>query len=192
MLYILQNTCMRGRRASFFNTPDDGRLTPETCRVTAEKKNPAQCWFKLVFYLTCTTMHGNTNVTFSDAKQARDIYNYKNIKRKLYRTNAAIWYNKICRHLCQGPPCQFFNTPDDGRLTPETCRVEVPNMVMWWPTCNYNTCTRGRRAIFCNTPADGRLTPETCRVTLQKWNLHSVASSWCFIWLILRCTETQK
>jgi hypothetical protein len=24
----------------------------------------------------------------------------------------------------------------------------VPNMVMWWHTCNYNTCTRGRRASF--------------------------------------------
>jgi len=24
----------------------------------------------------------------------------------------------------------------------------VPLMVMWWPTCNYNTCTRGRRASF--------------------------------------------
>jgi hypothetical protein len=34
---------------------------------------------------------------FCDAKQARDIHNYKNIKRKPYRTNAAIWYNKICR-----------------------------------------------------------------------------------------------
>jgi hypothetical protein len=26
--------------------------------------------------------------------------------------------------------------------------IIVPNMVMWWPTCNYNTCTRGRRASF--------------------------------------------
>jgi len=26
-----------GRSASFFNTPDDGRLTPETCRVTLQK-----------------------------------------------------------------------------------------------------------------------------------------------------------
>jgi hypothetical protein len=42
-------------------------------------------------------MHGNTKLKFSDAKQARDIYNYKNIKRKLYRMNAAIWYNKIYR-----------------------------------------------------------------------------------------------
>ena len=22
-------------------------------------------------------------------------------------------------------PCQFINTPDDGRLTPETCRVSL-------------------------------------------------------------------
>jgi len=42
-------------------------------------------------------MHGNTNLKFSDAKQTRDLYKYKNIKRKLYRTNTAIWYNKICR-----------------------------------------------------------------------------------------------
>ena len=38
------------------------------------------------------------NLKFIDAKQAKDLYNYKNIKRKLYRTNAAIWYNKNCRH----------------------------------------------------------------------------------------------
>ena len=25
----------------------------------------------------------------------------------------------------QGPPCQFLNTPDDGRLKPETCRVSL-------------------------------------------------------------------
>jgi hypothetical protein len=42
-------------------------------------------------------MHGNTKLKFSDAKQARHIHNYKNIKRKLYRTNPAIWYNEICR-----------------------------------------------------------------------------------------------
>ena len=37
------------------------------------------------------------NLKFSKAKQAKEIYQYKNIKRKLYKTNAAIWYNKICR-----------------------------------------------------------------------------------------------
>ena len=56
-----------------------------------------QCCIKLVFHLTYTMMHGSTKLKFSDAKQGRETYNYKNIKRKLYRTNAAIWYNKICR-----------------------------------------------------------------------------------------------
>ena len=26
-----------------------------------------------------------------------EVYAYKNIKRKLYKTNAAIWFNKTCR-----------------------------------------------------------------------------------------------
>jgi hypothetical protein len=26
--------------------------------------------------------------------------------------------------------------------------ITIPNMVMWWTTCNYNTCTKGRRASF--------------------------------------------
>jgi hypothetical protein len=65
-------------------------------------------------------MHGNTKLKFSDAKQARDIYNYKNIKRKLYRTNAAIWYNKICRQLpVPVAAVSVFYTHDDGRMTPE-------------------------------------------------------------------------
>jgi hypothetical protein len=42
-------------------------------------------------------MHGHPNVKFAIAKQAKDTLSYKNIKRKLHRTTAAIWYNKICR-----------------------------------------------------------------------------------------------
>ena len=42
-------------------------------------------------------MHRTMSLKFIDAKQAQDIYHYKNIKRKLYRKNAAIWYNKTCR-----------------------------------------------------------------------------------------------
>ena len=37
-------------------------------------------------------MHGNTKIKFVNAKQAKTYYNYKN-KRKMYRINAAIWYN---------------------------------------------------------------------------------------------------
>jgi len=31
-------------------------------------------------------MQGTMSLKFIDAKQAKDIYNYKNIERKLYRT----------------------------------------------------------------------------------------------------------
>ena len=34
------------------------------------------------------------NVKFINAKQAKEVYQYRNIKRNLYKTNAAIWYNK--------------------------------------------------------------------------------------------------
>jgi hypothetical protein len=42
-------------------------------------------------------MHGPENIKFVNAKQAKEIYTYKNIKRKLYKINAAIWCNKTCR-----------------------------------------------------------------------------------------------
>jgi len=37
------------------------------------------------------------NLKFINAKQAKNAYEYKNTKRKLYRTIAAIWFNKTCR-----------------------------------------------------------------------------------------------
>jgi hypothetical protein len=42
-------------------------------------------------------MHGPGNIKCVNAKQAKEIYTYKNIKRKLYKINAAIWYNITCR-----------------------------------------------------------------------------------------------
>jgi len=51
-------------------------------------------------------MHGYTNAKFINAKQAKGIYLYRNIKRKLYRTIAAIWsicYNKTCMHKQLAP-----------------------------------------------------------------------------------------
>jgi hypothetical protein len=38
-------------------------------------------------------MHGAMNVKFINAKQAKETHQYTNIKRKLYKTKAAIWYN---------------------------------------------------------------------------------------------------
>jgi len=57
-----------------------------------------------------------------------------------------------------------------------------PNKEMWWLTCNDNTCTSGRCTSF-KYSWWWAFAPEPCRVTLQKLNLHSVASSWCFIWV---------
>jgi len=42
-------------------------------------------------------MHGSMNIKFIKAKQALKIHAYKNTKRKLYKTNTAIWFNKTCR-----------------------------------------------------------------------------------------------
>ena len=51
-------------------------------------------------------MLGTTNIKFIDAQQAKLAYQYKNTKRKLYKTNAAIWYNNLAIYsIC---------TPDDG------------------------------------------------------------------------------
>jgi len=42
------------------------------------------------------TMNGNMKVVFVNAKQAKDIYQCRNTREKLYKTNAAIWYNEVC------------------------------------------------------------------------------------------------
>jgi len=49
-------------------------------------------------------MHG-TNVKIMEAQQARFCNSYKNTRLKLLRTNAAIWFNKMCKikHL----KCKF-------------------------------------------------------------------------------------
>ena len=39
-------------------------------------------------------MHSQKNIKLCDAKQ---VYHYKNIKLKLYKNNAAIWFNKTCK-----------------------------------------------------------------------------------------------
>ena len=43
------------------------------------------------------TTHGHTNIKFVNDKQAQEAYQYRNTKEKLYKTNAAIRFNKIFR-----------------------------------------------------------------------------------------------
>jgi hypothetical protein len=44
-------------------------------------------------------MYGMNNTEFINARQAKEINQYRNIKNKLHKTNEAIWYNKMCRQL---------------------------------------------------------------------------------------------
>ena len=73
-------------------------------------------------------MHGTMRLKFIGVKQAKDIYHYKNIKRKLYRTNAAIWYYQDMPteiHLYRRLRLQFLVLLMRGAVTPETCRVTL-------------------------------------------------------------------
>jgi len=50
-------------------------------------------------------MRSQQNIKICDAKQAKQVYQYKNTKIKLYKNNAAIWYNKTCRIKQLIPTC---------------------------------------------------------------------------------------
>ena len=42
-------------------------------------------------------MHGMNNMKVINAQQAKIIHHHKNTKQKLLKTNAVIWFNKMCR-----------------------------------------------------------------------------------------------
>jgi hypothetical protein len=42
-------------------------------------------------------MHGEYNIKFSVAQQAKLVYNFQQLKEKIHKTNASIWFNKVCR-----------------------------------------------------------------------------------------------
>jgi hypothetical protein len=58
-------------------------------------------------------MHRTTNIKFIEAKHAKEIYQYKNIKRKLCTINAAIWHKKTCRQKQLIPT--YINIRINGR-----------------------------------------------------------------------------
>jgi hypothetical protein len=41
-------------------------------------------------------MYGPLTVKFDNNKQAKDPYQNKKKKKKLYKTKVAVWYNKMC------------------------------------------------------------------------------------------------
>jgi hypothetical protein len=42
-------------------------------------------------------MHRMNNVKFINVQEARDIYQFNNIKEKLYITSASVWFNSMYR-----------------------------------------------------------------------------------------------
>ena len=85
-------------------------------------------------------MHGTYDIKFVNAQQAELVYNYKDIKQKLHKTNTSIWFNKTCKieqltpkYVNVSVNCMYLNLdatdicdslmrpPEDGTLIAETC-----------------------------------------------------------------------
>jgi len=58
-------------------------------------------------------MKGPMNVKFIDAKQAKETRQYRNIKRKLYKTYSAVWHNKTCSEKQPAP--NFISVRINGK-----------------------------------------------------------------------------
>jgi len=75
-----------------------GSVHRKRFQSVTSKMQPYFVTLRLVGYtLELFTMHGPLNIKFINDKQAKETYQYENIKRKPYKANAAIWFNKICR-----------------------------------------------------------------------------------------------
>jgi hypothetical protein len=68
-------------------------------------------------------MHGTMNLKFIDARQAKEIYQYKNIQNKLRRTTAAIWYNKLCRNTNLTPNYVHIKVNGDNKQSRNTLKM---------------------------------------------------------------------
>ena len=72
--------------------------------------------YRLCWLLACgIRAHVPLNVKLVNAKQTKETYRYRNTKEKLYKTNAAIWYNKICREKQQAPNYMYISIKINGK-----------------------------------------------------------------------------
>jgi hypothetical protein len=87
-----------------------------------------------VQYSTVCRMRADLKIC--NAEQAKQLYQYKNTKIKLYKNNAAVWYNKTCRteSALFRHTVQPFTESDDTRCCdnticpPEDGHVDARNM----------------------------------------------------------------
>ena len=92
-------------------------------------------------------MHGQQNIKFGNAKQAKQTRHYNNIETKLNKTNAAIWYNKRCglKKLTpnyisikingNNPQCRKTKTSHPHRITSTKCRINSCFSRWWAHSC---------------------------------------------------------
>jgi len=71
-------------------------------------------------------MRGQKNIKLCNADLAKRVYQYKNIKIKLCKNNAAIWYNKTCR---------------TRQLTPTYANINIKG--------TNSRCQRTKKAVIC-------------------------------------------
>ena len=68
-------------------------------------------------------MHGPINIRFTNAKQAKIMHKYKNIKRRLHKTTTSIWYNKTCKEKRLTPKYFTIKLSDNNRQSINTLRA---------------------------------------------------------------------
>ena len=76
-----------------------------------------------------TMMHGHKNIKLCNTDQAKRVYQYKNTKIKLYKNNAAIWYNKTCRAMSPLSIGAMYGSSQEVTVT-ETVNIKFENVKM--------------------------------------------------------------
>jgi len=96
----------------------------------------AYCTVLREFRMTCPKLSALIFFIMVDAQQARAINSYKNTTYKLLKTNAAIWYKKICKQNQIVLSKWYEFLPGDGAVRTETFRRVLVIVYVF----NYITC----------------------------------------------------
>jgi hypothetical protein len=78
-------------------------------------------------------MHGENNIKYINAQQAGLTDIYHNIKQKLQRANASIWFNKVCRAEQLQPIYVNIRVNGDNRRNHQT---KLAKKCMCWYSFN--------------------------------------------------------
>jgi hypothetical protein len=74
-------------------------------------------------------MHGDNNVKFISAQQAKTVYQHQNIRKKLLKTNASMWFNKVCHAENLQPKYIDFKTNTFNKRNHSTKQIAVKHRI---------------------------------------------------------------